>query len=272
MAEVQAVEAPAAPVAPPVVGTPPADEKPAPPAEAPEAEKAEPAGEKPATPEEVARQERQRHRRQMNAAYRKAAEAQARADQLAREIETLKKPAAPEGAPKLEQFDFDPEKYGAAREKWAKEQAQKEFETKQRTEAEKQATQRLQQAWDDEVEKVHDKYEDFDAVVGEIAPTNYLMAAVMQAGPDVAYHLGKNQKEAQRIADLRNPLLQAIELGKLHTKLATAPEKPKTPSKAPAPITPVAGSAAPAAKSLLDPELSYDEFVKMREKELGRRK
>ena len=58
-----------------------------------------------------------------------------------------------------------------------------------------------------------------------------------EAGPDVAYYLGSNPKEADRISRL-TPYLQAKELGKIEVKLATDPPVKKT-SSAPAPIAPV---------------------------------
>jgi hypothetical protein len=57
------------------------------------------------------------------------------------------------------------------------------------------------------------------------------------AGPDVAYYLGTNPKEADRISRL-TPFLQVKELGKLEAKLADNPPVKRT-SSAPAPISPV---------------------------------
>jgi hypothetical protein len=56
-------------------------------------------------------------------------------------------------------------------------------------------------------------------------------------GPDVAYYLGSNVKEAERIARL-SPFLQAKEIGKIEAKLSDNPPIKKSTS-APAPITPV---------------------------------
>jgi hypothetical protein len=56
-------------------------------------------------------------------------------------------------------------------------------------------------------------------------------------GPDLAYWLGTNPKEADRISRLA-PLLQAREIGKIEAKLGSNPlVKPTT--SAPAPISPV---------------------------------
>ena len=55
--------------------------------------------------------------------------------------------------------------------------------------------------------------------------------------PEVAYHLGANPKEAERISRL-SPILQAKEIGKIEAQLAANPPVKKT-SNAPAPISPV---------------------------------
>jgi hypothetical protein len=56
-------------------------------------------------------------------------------------------------------------------------------------------------------------------------------------GPDVAYYLGSNPKEVDRISRLA-PILQAKEIGRIEAKLADAPPVKKTTS-APTPISPV---------------------------------
>ena len=66
------------------------------------------------------------------------------------------------------------------------------------------------------------------------------MAQAVQAsdaGPDIAYYLGSNPKEADRISRL-SPILQAKEIGRLEAKIASdVPVKRST--SAPAPISPV---------------------------------
>jgi hypothetical protein len=56
-------------------------------------------------------------------------------------------------------------------------------------------------------------------------------------GPEIAYWLGSNVKEADRIARL-DPVLQAKEIGRIEAKLASDPPVKRT-SSAPAPIRPV---------------------------------
>ena len=60
-------------------------------------------------------------------------------------------------------------------------------------------------------------------------------------GPDLAYWLGSNPKEADRISRL-SPLLQAREIGKIEAKITAEPVQKKT-STAPDPIRPVTARA-----------------------------
>lgn len=95
-------------------------------------------------------------------------------------------------------------------------------------------------------EVAYDKYDDFEAVAyNPRLPITESMAEAIQSseiGPDVAYYLGSNPKEAARISQL-SPIQQGREIGKIEAKLATTPPVKKT-STAPAPITPVTAKSA----------------------------
>ena len=71
---------------------------------------AKPEGEEPekVTPDQAAKRESRRFERRIDKAYRERAEALARAEILAKQLAEVQKPTPPQGAPKLEQFDFDP--------------------------------------------------------------------------------------------------------------------------------------------------------------------
>lgn len=96
-------------------------------------------------------------------------------------------------------------------------------------------------AYRDREEEARDRYDDFEQVAyNPKLPITDVMAETIQAsdvGPDVAYYLGTNIKEAERIARLP-PFSQAKEIGKIEVKLAGNPPVKRTTS-APAPITPV---------------------------------
>jgi len=218
---------------------------------------ATPAGEKPApTPEQAAKRGQSRFERRLDKAYRERAEAQAKAELYEKQLAELK-PAPAKGEPTLADFDYDPEKYATAKAEFAKTQAGKELEAKQRAEFQKSEHDRLVSGWEEKVSRADGKYDDFDEVVGDLKPTVPFVAALMEAenGEDIAYHLGKNPKEAERIAKLP-PLSQVREIGKLEAKLLAESPKPKTPSQAPAPITPLTGvAAAPATGPSDDDDL-----------------
>ena len=213
------------------------------------------------TPEQLAAKRDRRAQNKLEKAYRVRAEAQARADLLEKRLAELEaktnQPVSTPGEPTLAQFDYDPEKYATAKAEFAKTQAAKDFEANQRAAYQKQAQAKLVEGWEEKVAKAEDKYDDWQEKVGDIQPTAPFVAALMEAdnGEDIAYYLGSHPKEAQRIAQL-NPLSQVREIGKLEAKLLSKPVEPKVPSKAPAPITPVSGTAA----NVLDGPTEQDDY------------
>jgi hypothetical protein len=231
-----------------------------------------PEGDKPDTGQDPEKRTSRRYERRLDRAYRKAAEAQARADFLEKQLnearaKTPPAEAADPGAPRLEQFD-DIEKYAAARAKYEADKAVKDYQTRQQGETQKQAQARLVQEWETKAERGGGKYDDFDEVVGDIKPTAPWSMALMEAenGDEIAYYLGKNIKEAQRIASLP-PVSQIREIGRLEAKLAAEPQKPKTPSRAPAPITPLTG-AAPVVSDVPSDQDDTGAWIKKRSKQV----
>lgn len=97
------------------------------------------------------------------------------------------------------------------------------------------------EAYQDREEQAREKYDDFEQVAyNPKLPITAVMAETIQAsdvGPEVAYYLGSNPKEADRISRL-TPFLQAKEIGKIEAKLAADPPVKRT-TAAPQPITPV---------------------------------
>lgn len=91
-------------------------------------------------------------------------------------------------------------------------------------------------------EDARERFDDFDQVAynPSLRVTNIMAEAIQSSeiGPDIAYYLGTNPKEAARIAQL-TPLGQAREIGKLEAKVAATPPVVKKVSSAPAPIAPV---------------------------------
>ena len=118
--------------------------------------------------------------------------------------------------------------------------AQKADQLLRQREEQRQKSEILE-SYHDKEEEARAKYDDFEQVAyNPNLPITNVMAETIQAsdiGPDMAYHLGANPKEAERISRL-SPFLQAKEIGKLEAKLAAEPPTKKT-SSAPTPISPV---------------------------------
>lgn len=150
-------------------------------------------------------------------------------------------PSPPADIPPVDQFPT-PEAYADAL------AAKKAEELLQQRESQRQQAEILEQYHDRE-EKARERYPDFEQVAYNPAlPITTVMAQTIQAsdvGPEVAYYLGANPKEADRISRLA-PFLQAKEIGRIEAKLAEAPP-PKRTTSAPAPIAPVTprGASAP---------------------------
>jgi len=97
------------------------------------------------------------------------------------------------------------------------------------------------EAYHEREEEARTKYDDFEQVAyNPTLKITTVMAQAIQAsdaGPDVAYYLGSNPKETDRISRL-SPILQAKEIGRIEAKIANDVPVKRTTS-APAPISPV---------------------------------
>jgi hypothetical protein len=124
------------------------------------------------------------------------------------------------------------------------------------------------EAYHEREEAARDRYEDFEQVAyNPSLPITSVMAQTIQAsdmGPDLAYYLGANPKEAERISRLPQ-FLQAKEIGKIEARLADNPPVKRTTS-APPPIKPVtAKSVGTPVRDTTDPrsvkEMSTSEWI-----------
>lgn len=245
------------PAAPPKTEAKPATEAVA---TLPETEVEEPGKE--TTEKDPEKTSQRRFERRIDRAHKRAAEALARAEALERENAELKAKTAPlasTGAPKMEDFT-DIGEFQKAVEKYVRESTIKEIEDKRKSEVYKAAELKLTQDWSASVEKAYSKYDDWDEIVGDLDNKFPMNIAIKQEenGADIAYYLGKNRKEVDRILGL-NPGGQFREIGKLSAKLSATPEPPKTPSKAPPPITPVTGEAKAVTPELGEP-MPYEQY------------
>ncbi len=104
------------------------------------------------------------------------------------------------------------------------------------------------ESYHEKEEEARGKYDDFEQVAynPKLTITDIMAQAIQSSdvGPDVAYFLGANPKEASRIAKL-SPIMQAREIGRIEAKVAEAPPVKKA-SSAPAPFVPVTARSSGA--------------------------
>jgi hypothetical protein len=164
--------------------------------------------------------------------------------QRAAETQIVKAPAATS----VDQFE-SPEAYAEAL------AYQKAEELLARREAVSRQSQVLE-SYQEREEAARDKYDDFEQVAynPKLNITNVMAETIQSSdiGPELAYYLGSNPKDADRIARL-TPFMQAKEIGRIEAKLAAEPPMKRTTS-APAPISPVnARSSGSPSHDTTDP-------------------
>lgn len=153
---------------------------------------------------------------------------------------------------------------------------------------EKKAVQEAQTAiaesYNEKVEEFKASHEDWDEVVGQpIDLPAGVGPAILELdnGPDVAYYLGKNLAVAKKLNTM-SPFLAVAEVGRIAARLEKSQEAPETQtnnvttrspdkapivSKAPQPIKPLTGHAVRATRDLSDPNLSFEEYRKIRDEQ-----
>ena len=180
-------------------------------------------------------------------------------EQTAKQAEMQVK-RAPAEIPPIERFNSPDEYADALAEKKAEELLARREQAK--------AQSAIIESYHDLEEEARTKYDDFEQVAyNPKLPITDAMAQTIQSsdvGPDMAYYLGSNPKEAERISRL-SPLSQAKELGKIEAKLSDNPPVKKT-SNAPAPIAPItARSSGSPSLDTTDPRsiksLSTSEWI-----------
>ena len=142
--------------------------------------------------------------------------------------------------PVVQQAPVTPEQF-ASNEDYVEALADQRAEQKIAEREQRKQQAEMLETYHDKEEEVRAKYDDFEQVAYNPNLTiTTVMAQSIQAsdnGPEVAYHLGANPREAERISRL-SPIMQAKEIGKIEAQLAANPPVKKT-SNAPTPISPV---------------------------------
>jgi len=181
---------------------------------------------------------------------------------------------AGDGKPQLEKFESY-EDYVEALTEWKLERREAAKAEQAKAEAAKQQQAELAKSWQARQDAVRAKYDDYDEVVGqEISITRVMEQALLESdhGAELAYWLGSNPKEAERIAKL-GPVAAIKALAKIEDSLsggsAEPPAKPKPrASSAPEPISPLGARGSVATK---DPDkMTFQEYKAWREAGGGR--
>jgi hypothetical protein len=220
--------------------------------------------------------------------------------QLMQKVEALTKqvanpPAAAKPKPKEEDFDSQAEFIEALTD-WKVEQATKKTPAAEPPNPQNRQNQQGEGSQDglsdgimgtfrDQEKVARAKYDDYDLVVNNpsVPVSRAMMELVLTSpvGAELAYHLGSNIQEADRISRLP-PTRAAVELGKLEAKLEAevkaeakggGSEEPGTRASAGAPAQPISpvGGRRGGPKTLKD--MSMEEYIRTRnEQERQRRR
>lgn len=178
---------------------------------------------------------------------------------------------APGQKPKLDEFDYDTERYEAALEGWYK---QKEQYENIKREAERQAEE-TQRSWHEKLDfyakkkeslKVND-YEEAEAIVQE--HFSVIQQGVIISAADnpamVVYAIGKNPKKAKELAAITDPVKFCAAIVKMETKdLKVTTRKPPAPeTRAPVGVLSVAGGSDATLERLREEAAKTGDMTKV---------
>lgn len=189
------------------------------------------------------------------------------------------KTEAKDGRPKADDYDSH-DAYVEALADWKVEQRLKaEKAEEQKTQLQKEFESKLQSFREKakSFAESHDDYEDVLESVDHIPVSPAVHDSIMSVGPEMAYELAKlGEEEFARINSLP-PIAAAREIGKIEAKLAakaseaTKKPEPKKITQAPKPLEPVGKGTATVRKSIDDPDIPFEDYVRLR-REQERRK
>lgn len=182
-------------------------------------------------------------------------------------------------APTLESVGFDPVELNKKQNEWIQKQVNRRVESAVKQFEVRQSEVAIRQAFESKTAEFRKTTPDFDVVLAnpalpQLAPEAARVVIRSENGPAIAYHLGKNPDLAVRIAKM-DPVDQAAAIGRLEgqivrttseakdttepSKVAKAPVKVASVTKAPPPPKPVTGGTAPLQKQMGD--MSMEEWV-----------
>jgi hypothetical protein len=190
-------------------------------------------------------------------------------DQLRKQIESGRKPEAtapsvPQGKPKLDDYDWDVERFTEATIKWNRDQERlQESESKAKTERDK-----VINAFNKRASEFADQHDDYEDMISDLKLNQVMLDAAVESevGPAVLYYLAENPEEADAIRDM-SPVRAIKAMARLEDKLDTKPtpkrEPPKKTTNAPPPPKTVQGSSARIAKDVDAPDITSAERIRL---------
>lgn len=217
--------------------------------------------------------------RRIDKLTREKYQSRAEAEMLRRELESLRSRPEPQrqetrqqtGEPRLEQFQ-NFEDYIAARDSYLERKFEEKLTARERQEQEakrKSRSEAIEREWQKRRDQMANEIPDYAERMEEASDMMLNDAAVeaikeSDIGPKIAYHLATHPEEAEKLFNL-SPSATLRAIGRIEAKIEAQKTTPAV-SKAPKPTTPVSGGGS-GPKSLAD--ASYEEFVKLRQKQLA---
>lgn len=163
------------------------------------------------------------------------------------------------------------DEYMEAKTEWLISQKLEQRQQLEQRKAEEQNTKEVFDAYNQRVAEVEAEHDDFKEVVGrqdiQIPQSVQLAIFEMENGPEVAYYLGQNPEECEKLCEM-SPFRAVIEIGRIADKItgpaSAAPAKQKT--NPPPPIRPVGGNASTSSVPL--DQLSPVDYIKVRRQQI----
>lgn len=160
---------------------------------------------------------------------------------------------------------------------WKADQKISSIQQKQRDDAIRNEVQTRKNEHLKRVQAFRIDHKDFEEVldnVSDIPMTPAVQEAILDSdhGPELMYALSSNPEELKRICALPYGRAQR-EIGKIEAKFvkpASTSSDPKT-TRAPKPVTPVRTRGAAAVKDLNDPNISYEDYKRLRNEQIKQR-
>lgn len=190
---------------------------------------------------------------------------------LRNQQQPAQKPQAAQGEPTLEQFGGDPAKFYAEHARWAAREELRRAKEEEANQKKQERERERQLKYEERVNKARAKYEDFDDLVTDPSlPVTQDMADYIrdsEEGPEIAYWLAQNPKEAANIAQMnaRDADRALARIEARVTQPAPVPNAPKPVTNAPPP-PPTVGTASSSAPKGLRDDAPVKEWMAQRNK------